>query len=155
MRRRDEPQLRVLTERAARYFNFLNPSRMKRLISIKFERRSTYCFLTHARWRCSFPCIKKNHNKCMRCQGESAFSVHIALLVQGVFQNSEIAFSPSVPLSFFCAQRLRCALRFWHLQPLPCENLISVHARSECVAGAQVFHLRHRFATRRLRACKL
>ena len=54
---------------------------------------------------------------------------------------------------FFCAWRPRCASHFRSLQPLSCENAISAHVRCECVAGAQVFHLGHRFATRRICAC--
>ena len=56
---------------------------------------------------------------------------------------------------FFCAWRPRCASHFRSLQPLSCENAISAHARCECVAGVQVFHLWHRFATPRLCACKI
>ena len=62
-----------------------------------------------------------------------------------------MAFPPSVPLTFFCAWRPRCASQFWFLQHLSCENACFAYACCKCVAGAQVFHLQHAFGTGRKR----
>ena len=102
-------EIRVLSERAVCYFSFFNPSRTRRLVFRHVERHSTHCFLTHARWRFSCLFTRILQNTCISCQRESTFICRIAILVEGVFQKSEMAFSPSVPLTLLCAWRPRCA----------------------------------------------
>ena len=97
----------------------------------------------------------ENHRIChvpSLCQSE--LFCCFAVLAEGVFQNSRIAFSPSVPFTFYFAWRPRRAPQFCFLQHLSCDNALFAYARCKCVTGAQVFHLRHEFGTHLTRVFK-